>query len=62
MAGYRLASSVGRPADNCLSLARLIVRGIYEEFPKLKLVGSHLGGGICEVIGRMDYAYDLIDF
>jgi len=23
----------------------------FEQFPKLKLVGSHLGGGICEVIG-----------
>ena len=61
-ADYRLASSISRPADNCLSLARLIVRGIFEQFPKLKLVGSHLGGGICEVIGRMDYAYNLPDF
>ncbi len=59
---YRLASSISRPADNCLSLARLIVRGIFEQFPRLKLVGSHLGGGICEVIGRMDYAYNLPDF
>jgi len=61
-ADYRLASSISRPADNCLSLARLIVRGIFEQFPTLKLVGSHLGGGICEVIGRMDYAYELQDF
>ena len=62
MADYRLASSVGRPADNCLALARLIVRGIFEQFPSVKIVGSHLGGGICEVIGRMDYAYELLDF
>jgi aminocarboxymuconate-semialdehyde decarboxylase len=62
MKDYRLASSIGRPGDNCLSLARLIVRGVFEQFPNLKLVGSHLGGGICEVIGRMDYAYDLLDF
>jgi aminocarboxymuconate-semialdehyde decarboxylase len=58
---YRLASSVGRPFDNCLALSRLIVRGIYERFPTLKLVGSHLGGGICEIIGRMDYAYEMGD-
>jgi aminocarboxymuconate-semialdehyde decarboxylase len=38
------------------------VRGVFENFPALKLVGSHLGGGICEVIGRMDYAYNLLDF
>ncbi len=61
MKDYRLASSVGRPMDNALALARLIVRCIFEKFPSLKLVGTHLGGGICEMIGRMDYAYRLQD-
>jgi aminocarboxymuconate-semialdehyde decarboxylase len=61
MRDYRLASSVGRPFDECLSIARLIVRGVFERFPKLKFVGCHLGGGICDVIGRMDYAYELGD-
>jgi len=56
---YRLASSVGRPMDGALAISRLIVRGIFEKFPTLKLIGSHLGGGICEMIGRMDYAYNL---
>ena len=56
---YRLASSVGRPMDGALAISRLIVRGVFEKFPKLKLIGSHLGGGICEMIGRMDYAYNL---
>jgi aminocarboxymuconate-semialdehyde decarboxylase len=58
---YRLASSVGRPMDLALALSRLIVKGIFERFPTLKLIGSHLGGGICEMIGRMDYAYTLGD-
>jgi aminocarboxymuconate-semialdehyde decarboxylase len=59
MREYRLASSIGRPMDGALAIARLIVRGTFEKLPKLKLVGSHLGGGICEMIGRMDYAYNL---
>jgi aminocarboxymuconate-semialdehyde decarboxylase len=59
MREYRLASSVGRPMDGALAIARLIVRGIFEKFPKLKVVGTHLGGGICEMIGRMNYAYRL---
>ena len=46
MQDYRLASSVGRPFDLCLSLARLIVRGILEIF-HASLVASHGGGGIC---------------
>jgi aminocarboxymuconate-semialdehyde decarboxylase len=61
MKEFRLASSVGRPFDSCLALARMIVRGVFEQFPKLKFVASHLGGGICEIIGRMDYAYELRD-
>ena len=61
MREYRLASSVGRPFDNCLALSRLIVRGIFEQFPSLKFVCSHVGGGITEIIGRMDYAYELQD-
>jgi hypothetical protein len=56
---YRLASSVGCPMDGALAIARLIVRGACERFPELKPVASHLGGGICEMIGRMDYAYNL---
>jgi len=59
MGDYRLASSVGRPFDNCLALARLIVRGIFEKYPTVKIIGTHLGGGICEIVGRMDYAYEL---
>lgn len=60
MREYCLASSIGRLADLCLALSRLIVRGILEDFSRLKIVGSH-GGGICEVIGRMNYAYELQD-
>ena len=40
---------------------RLIVRGVFERFRNIKFVGCHLGGGICDVIGRMDYAYELGD-
>jgi hypothetical protein len=32
---------------------------ILEDFPRLTLVSSHGGGGICEVIGRMNYACEL---
>ena len=58
---YRLISSVGRPADEMLAIARLITRGVFERHPDMKFVGAHLGGGICEVIGRMNYAYELGD-
>lgn len=57
MKEFRLASSVGRPFDSCLALARLILYGVLEAFPTVKIVATHLGGGITEVIGRLDYNY-----
>ncbi len=59
MKEFRLASSVGRPFDSCLTLARLILYGVLEAFPKVRIVATHLGGGITEVIGRLDYNYAL---
>lgn len=56
---YRLISSVGRPMDESLAIARMIVRGLFEEFPTLKLICAHVGGGICEILPRMDTAYAL---
>ena len=35
------------------------MRGILEDFPRVTIVASHGGGGICETISRMDYAYEL---
>jgi aminocarboxymuconate-semialdehyde decarboxylase len=59
---YRLISSVGRPADETLAIARMIVRGVFEQLPTLKLICAHVGGGICEVLPRMDVAYELGDY
>jgi len=40
-----------------LALARLIVRGNIREISRpSRWSATHLGGGICEMIGRMDYA------
>ncbi|MGE5539323.1 MAG: amidohydrolase family protein [Gemmatimonas sp.] len=61
MAEFRLASSVGRPFDSCLTLARMILYGVFEQFPTLKVVATHLGGGISEIVGRLDYNYALHD-
>ncbi len=59
MKEFRLASSVGRPFDSSLALARMILYGVFEQFPTLKVVATHLGGGISEIVGRLDYNYAL---
>ncbi len=45
MRDYRLASSVGRPFDECLSIARLIVRGVFERHQNIKFVELASGLG-----------------
>lgn len=59
MEKYRLVEMVGRPWDTTLSIARLILSGILEEFPSLRLVLAHVGGAITVLPGRLDYGYEL---
>src|SRR5258708_1105587 len=58
---YGVGGGVGGRAGFCGGLWGGMVGGILEDFPGVKMVGSHGGGGICEVIGRLDYAYELQD-
>lgn len=50
-------SIYGFGADTGLHLLRLIVSGIFERFPELKLVVGHLGEAIPFWINRIDYMY-----
>lgn len=59
MADYRLSEMIGRPCDTTLSFARLILSGVLDQFPKLKLIGAHMGGMLPMLAGRMDYIYEL---
>jgi aminocarboxymuconate-semialdehyde decarboxylase len=55
----RLLSSLARPFEECASLARMILHGVFDRHPRLDLVAAHLGGGLPMYIGRLDYAYEL---
>lgn len=45
-AEYRLTHVFGWPFETCLSLTRLVLSGIMEAHPDLKVVSHHLGGGM----------------
>lgn len=53
--GYDLWGSIGLMTDTSIALARIILSGILDEFPKLKLVCPHVGGTVPYLIGRMDH-------
>ncbi len=58
---YRLPEMLGRPVDTTLTLTRMILTGVLERHPTLKLVCAHLGGMIALLPGRLNFGYELRD-
>ncbi len=57
-AEYDLTHVFGWPFETTLSLSRLVLSGIMEEYPDLKVVNHHLGGGMIPFLfGRIIESY-----
>jgi Amidohydrolase len=59
MQQYRLNEALGRPFDTALSAARMIYSGVFDKYPKLKVLFVHMGGALGPVICRLDWNWDL---
>lgn len=53
---YFMDNAVGRPAETSITLAGLILDGVFERFPRLKMCAVHGGGFVPYQIGRLDQA------
>ncbi|HET8550677.1 MAG TPA: amidohydrolase family protein [Bryobacteraceae bacterium] len=53
--GYEMAAGLGLMFDTTIALARLILSGLLDEYPKLKLVCPHVGGALPYLVGRIDH-------
>jgi predicted TIM-barrel fold metal-dependent hydrolase len=56
---YKLDELVGRPFDTAMALARMILSGLFDRFPRLKICVAHMGGGLLPVMGRLDFGFRL---
>lgn len=56
---YRLEETIGRPADTALSVARLILSGLFDRYPSLKVVLAHMGGALLAAMGRLEFGHRL---
>ncbi len=56
---FKLDELVGRPFDTAMALARMILSGLLDRFPRLKIVVAHMGGGLLPVMGRLDFGWRL---
>ncbi len=53
--GYNLTGGLGLMFDTTIALTRIILSGILDEHPQLKLVCPHVGGALPYLIGRIDH-------
>jgi len=53
--GYEMAATLGLMFDTSIALTRIILAGLLDEFPRLKVVCPHVGGTVPYLIGRMDH-------
>jgi aminocarboxymuconate-semialdehyde decarboxylase len=59
MKAFYLPFMVGYSADSALAIARLILGGVLERLPKLRICFSHGGGSFPAVLGRLDHGYSV---
>jgi aminocarboxymuconate-semialdehyde decarboxylase len=48
---------VGYPAETAMTAARLALAGVLEGCPDVRIVWSHLGGGLAMILDRLDRGY-----
>lgn len=52
---YEMTAMLGLMFDTTIALSRLILSGVLDQHPNLKLVCPHVGGALPYLIGRMDH-------
>lgn len=53
--GFQLTGGLGLMFDTTIALSRIILSGLLDEHPQLKLVCPHVGGALPFLIGRIDH-------
>lgn len=63
--GHAMPVAVGFPLETTIALARLVFAGVLHRYPGVRLIGSHGGGTIPFLAGRLDAGWqsdpDLVD-
>lgn len=48
---------VGMPAETCRAIASVLMGGVLDEFPRLRLCFAHGGGSFAGTIGRIEHGF-----
>ena len=58
---YGLGNTIGFTTDTSLAFARMIYDGFFDEFPKIKMIACHGGGGFPFLMARFDRMWEISD-
>ena len=61
LAKHHLINLIGNPLETTIAAASLVLGGVLDRLPNLKVCLSHAGGYIPFAVGRFDHAYKLRD-
>jgi aminocarboxymuconate-semialdehyde decarboxylase len=59
--GFHLSNVVGNPFETAVAASRLIVGGVFDRHPGLRVQLSHAGGAFTYQLGRLQHAYGARD-
>jgi predicted TIM-barrel fold metal-dependent hydrolase len=57
---YEIWWTLGWPYETSAAMARMVFSGIYDKFPKLKIITHHMGGMVPYFEGRVGYGWDVL--
>jgi len=57
MPKYWLPWLVGMPAETCLAICCMMLSGVFDRFPKLRVAFAHGGGSFPFTLGRIEHAF-----
>jgi aminocarboxymuconate-semialdehyde decarboxylase len=60
-ARYHLGNAVGNPFETTITAADLVMSGVLESYPGLRVVLAHGGGAVLALRGRLRHAYEQVE-
>lgn len=54
---HYLTNLIGNPLESSIAIGLLILEGVFQKYPKLKVLAAHGGGYLPYGIGRIDHGY-----
>jgi aminocarboxymuconate-semialdehyde decarboxylase len=56
---YKLEESVARPNETALAVSLMIHTGLFDRFPRLRIILAHMGGSLLMVLPRLQFGHRL---